>query len=119
MALNGRSHHLGAEPALPISDVADRLAPWIVAASRPLADWYFGEPEVADEIVREWMLRPSSELFVGRAIVAHDGEGAATGASSPWGAVTWRAAGWPTSKRSAARWERDSTRCSRRRRGVT
>jgi ribosomal protein S18 acetylase RimI-like enzyme len=44
-----------------------RLAPWIHQASNPFADWYFGDPEVALEVITEWMARPSSELHLGRA----------------------------------------------------
>lgn len=68
-----RFRDLRDEPGQPTSEIVDELAPWIVAASRPFADWYFGEPDVAAEIVREWIARPTSELFVGRAIVVDDG----------------------------------------------
>jgi ribosomal protein S18 acetylase RimI-like enzyme len=57
------------------SGLVNKLAPWVIAASRPFADWYFGEPEVAAEIVTEWMARPTSELYVGRAIVYDDEHG--------------------------------------------
>jgi ribosomal protein S18 acetylase RimI-like enzyme len=55
--------------------LVDTLAPWVIAASRPFADWYFGQPDVAAEIVTEWMARPTSELYVGRAIVYDDEQG--------------------------------------------
>ena len=48
------------------------LAPWIHAASNPFADWYFGDAEVAGEIIQGWMSRPSSEMFLGRAFLLHD-----------------------------------------------
>jgi ribosomal protein S18 acetylase RimI-like enzyme len=51
----------------------------LVAASRPFADWYFGEPDVAADIVEEWMRRPSSELYAGRAILAEDEQGEVVG----------------------------------------
>jgi ribosomal protein S18 acetylase RimI-like enzyme len=70
-----------AEPPSP--DIVELLAPWIVAASRPFADWYFGEPDVAAEILTEWMVRPSSEVYVGRAIVAEDDEGVIGGCIIP------------------------------------
>jgi ribosomal protein S18 acetylase RimI-like enzyme len=70
-----------AEP--PSTDVVDLLAPWIVDASRPFADWYFGEPDVAAEILTEWMVRPSSEVYLGRAIVAEDDEGVIGGCIIP------------------------------------
>jgi ribosomal protein S18 acetylase RimI-like enzyme len=54
--------------------MVESLAPWVVAASRPFADWYFGAPELADEVLREWMVRRDSEVFVGRAVVEVDAD---------------------------------------------
>lgn len=53
------------------------LAPWIYEASRPFADWYFGDAEVAQDIIAEWMVRPTSEVYVGRAILAESAGGLA------------------------------------------
>lgn len=80
-AVTQRFGSLEGEGTARVAEVAEVAAPWIVAASRPFADWYFGEPAVAEELLREWMLRPDSELYVGRAFVAYDGDGAVTGAA--------------------------------------
>lgn len=50
------------------------LAPWIHQASNPFADWYYGDGEVARDVIAEWMDRPSSELHLGRALLL-SGEG--------------------------------------------
>jgi ribosomal protein S18 acetylase RimI-like enzyme len=50
------------------------LASWIHQASNPFADWYFGDPAVALEVITEWMGRPSSELHLGRARFLVDGD---------------------------------------------
>jgi ribosomal protein S18 acetylase RimI-like enzyme len=50
----------------------ERLAPWVHQASNPFADWYYGDAEVALEVITEWMARPSSELHLGRAILLSD-----------------------------------------------
>lgn len=67
--------HLASELNAPDPAMIAVLAPWVVAASRPFADWYFGEPDVAAEIVEEWMGRSTSEIFAGRAMVYEDGDG--------------------------------------------
>ena len=54
------------------SEFANKLRPCIHDASNPFADWYFGDAETADEIIGEWMERPSSELFLGRGVVMTD-----------------------------------------------
>lgn len=77
--MTGRFRHLWEEADQPTAAVVERLAPLVVAASRPFADWYFGEPDVAAEIVQDWMTRPTSEVFAGRAIVFEDGDGALGG----------------------------------------
>src|SRR5215204_3041554 len=64
-----RFRHLWTEGDAARSQLIPALAPWVYSASRPFADWYFGDPDVAAEILHEWMDRPSSEVFVGRAIV--------------------------------------------------
>jgi ribosomal protein S18 acetylase RimI-like enzyme len=66
------------EPQL--ETLVPQLAPWIHAASNPFADWYFGGAEVAGEIIQEWMARPSSEMFLGRAFLLHDGDAAGSAA---------------------------------------
>jgi ribosomal protein S18 acetylase RimI-like enzyme len=60
-------------------ELVDVMAPWVIDASRPFADWYFGEPDVAAEIIQEWMSRPTSELFAGRSIVYEDTDGGVAG----------------------------------------
>lgn len=66
---------LGDQPDGYGPQVVEQIAPWVVAASRPFADWYFGEPWAAAEILTEWMNRPTSEVFAGRAIVYEDTDG--------------------------------------------
>jgi ribosomal protein S18 acetylase RimI-like enzyme len=68
-----------ADAGEPTADLVQRIAPWVIAASRPFADWYFGEPDVAAEILGEWMGRPTSEVFAGRALLATTDDGAAVG----------------------------------------
>ncbi|MDH3201713.1 MAG: GNAT family N-acetyltransferase [Myxococcales bacterium] len=64
--------HLWEDGAPNSSEFAERLRSWIHDASNPFADWYFGDREAAGEIIGEWMERPSSELYLGRAIVMMD-----------------------------------------------
>jgi ribosomal protein S18 acetylase RimI-like enzyme len=49
-----------------------RALPWIHEASNPYADWFFGERRCAREVIAEWMARPSSELSIGRSILAFE-----------------------------------------------
>lgn len=63
-------HHLQHEAEPAVAELIPVLAPVIYEASRPFADWYFGEPDVAAEIITEWMARPTAEVFVGRAMIA-------------------------------------------------
>jgi ribosomal protein S18 acetylase RimI-like enzyme len=44
--------------------------PWVHAASQPYTDWLFGGRSEALRILAEWMRRPSSEVFIGRAMLA-------------------------------------------------
>lgn len=67
------------EPEAAALQLVDVLAPWVVDASRPFADWYFGAPDVAAEIIEEWMSRPTSELYIGRSIVAEGTDGDVAG----------------------------------------
>jgi ribosomal protein S18 acetylase RimI-like enzyme len=67
-----RFRHLWNESSPPTPATIDLLAPWVIEASRPFADWYFGEPDVAAEILREWMARPGSEIYAGRATLIED-----------------------------------------------
>lgn len=73
-----RFRHL-ADHGEPLTDeVISRLAPLVVDASQPFADWYFNDEELAAEIIDEWMARPSSEVYAGRAVVLeHDDHRAA------------------------------------------
>jgi ribosomal protein S18 acetylase RimI-like enzyme len=74
-----RFRDLGDAPEPPNAATITRLAPWVVEASRPFADWYFGEPDVAAEIIEEWMSRPGSEVYAGRATLIEDDAGVARG----------------------------------------
>ncbi len=70
-----RFRHLVDAAGEPTPATVALLAPWVVAASRPFADWDFGEDWAAAEILQEWMGRPTSEVFAGRAIVYEDDDG--------------------------------------------
>lgn len=77
--MSTRFRQISLESDEPTAETIELLTPWIVAASRPFADWYFGEPDVAAEIIGEWVARPTSELYAGRAIVAEDDTGRPAG----------------------------------------
>jgi len=66
--------HLWTEDAAAGRDLIPQLAPWVHQASQPFADWYFANSELAAEMLREWMDRPTAEVFVGRAIVMTEPE---------------------------------------------
>ena len=57
------------------SELVEKVRPWVHDASNPFADWYFGDAEIAAEIIGEWMERPSSEFYIGRGIVMFDDDG--------------------------------------------
>src|SRR3954463_1102713 len=44
--------------------------PWVHAASQPYIDWLLGGHSPTLRILDQWMRRPSSEVFVGRAVIA-------------------------------------------------
>jgi GNAT superfamily N-acetyltransferase len=46
--------------------------PWVHAAGLPYFDWLLGGRSPALRIVREWLCRPSSELFIGRVVLVED-----------------------------------------------
>lgn len=62
-------HHASQEPDTDRRTVVATLQPWIVEASMPYAEWYFGDADSAAEMMRHWMERPSSELYIGRAML--------------------------------------------------
>jgi ribosomal protein S18 acetylase RimI-like enzyme len=43
--------------------------PWVHAASQPYIDWLLGGRAPAIRVLEQWMRRPSSEVFVGRAVL--------------------------------------------------
>jgi ribosomal protein S18 acetylase RimI-like enzyme len=53
--------------------VAEAL-PWVHEAGCPYVDWFFDGREAARAAVEEWMHRPSSELFIGNAVLLMDGD---------------------------------------------
>jgi ribosomal protein S18 acetylase RimI-like enzyme len=75
----------------PLADAADgRVSPhlqslvrWVHEASNPFADWYFGGPDVAVDMIGEWVCRDSSELYIGRAVMAFP----AGGGEAPMGCL--------------------------------
>jgi ribosomal protein S18 acetylase RimI-like enzyme len=48
------------------------LQPWIHEASNPYADWYFGDEQAAEAFIGSWLVRPDSELYLGRAMLMLD-----------------------------------------------
>jgi ribosomal protein S18 acetylase RimI-like enzyme len=68
-------HHARGPSDARITPHWPQLVQWVHEASNPFADWYFGSGPLAEEIIAEWMERPSSELFIGRAVVAFDDAG--------------------------------------------
>jgi ribosomal protein S18 acetylase RimI-like enzyme len=52
---------------------------WVHEAGRPYFDWFFDGPATARLVLAEWLSRPSSEVFVGRAVVMLDGDEAIGG----------------------------------------
>ena len=67
--------NLQEDEALVSRDLVEKARPWVHDASNPFADWYFGDAEIASEIIGEWMERPSSEFYIGRGIVMFDDDG--------------------------------------------
>jgi ribosomal protein S18 acetylase RimI-like enzyme len=65
-------HHASEQTPTQLYDVVATLQPWVHDASRPYADWYFGDEESAAELIRRWMQRPTSEVYVGRAMLMMD-----------------------------------------------
>jgi GNAT superfamily N-acetyltransferase len=64
--------HLAIEPAAQRFILA--VLPWVIDAGTPYFDWFFGKGEAPRRIER-WMHRPSSEVAIGRTMVAElDGE---------------------------------------------
>ena len=64
--------HLWEDEAPASSEFVEKLRPCIHDAGNPFADWYFGDEQIADEIIGEWMKRSSSEVYLGRGIVLID-----------------------------------------------
>jgi len=71
------------EPKTDLGALITTLSPWVYDASNPFADWYFGDPDAASDILTEWMARPDSELYLGRALLLSDNAG------KPEGAIIW------------------------------
>jgi hypothetical protein len=47
--------------------------PWVHEAGNPYYDWFFGGRERTLAVLGDWMRRPSSEVFVGRAVMLVEG----------------------------------------------
>jgi ribosomal protein S18 acetylase RimI-like enzyme len=67
MTLQAQPRHF--EPA---RDVAVAL-PWVHASAQPYIDWLLGGRAAASELLEQWMRRPSSEVFLERAVLLLDG----------------------------------------------
>ncbi len=89
------TRRLWKEPNPELGALISTLAPWVYDASNPFADWYFGDPEAASDILTEWMARPDSELFVGRSVLLSDVAG------KPEGAIIWARGSQLSSYRAA------------------
>lgn len=74
-----RFRHLATQSDGLSSELVRQLAPLVVDASQPFAEWYFNDKEMAAEIIEEWMARPTSEVYVGRAVVLDHGDRPAAG----------------------------------------
>lgn len=48
------------------------LRSWIHEASNPFADWYFGDEDAAEAFIARWLVRATSELYLGRAMLLLD-----------------------------------------------
>jgi ribosomal protein S18 acetylase RimI-like enzyme len=55
----------------PLHEIAAALR-WIHAAGQPYVDWLLGGSDAAQRILEEWMRRPSSEAFIGRAFAVDE-----------------------------------------------
>ena len=55
----------------PASKISVTL-PWVHAAGQPYIDWLLGDRSAALQILEQWMRHPSSEVFIGRAVVLVD-----------------------------------------------
>jgi ribosomal protein S18 acetylase RimI-like enzyme len=64
-----RYRHLWEEDGGALEPFVAPLVPLVHEASNPFADWFFGEHDLAGVCIGAWLRRPSSELYVGRAIV--------------------------------------------------
>lgn len=56
-----------------LSDEIAAAAPWVHAAGQPYVDWLLGGPATARRILEQWMRRRSSEVYIGRAVIAEEG----------------------------------------------
>jgi ribosomal protein S18 acetylase RimI-like enzyme len=64
--------HLATEPAP--ERYIPAVLPWVIDAGNPYFDWFFGKGQ-APRWIERWMRRPSSEVAIGRVVVAElDGE---------------------------------------------
>jgi ribosomal protein S18 acetylase RimI-like enzyme len=59
----------------PVERWIPKALPWIHEAGNPYYDWFFGGAASAQSALAQWMRRPSSEVFAGRAsLLVHGGE---------------------------------------------
>lgn len=49
-----------------LDNIIPAVLPWIYLAGNPYYDWFFGDSVIANHILRLWMARSSSEIYVKR-----------------------------------------------------
>jgi ribosomal protein S18 acetylase RimI-like enzyme len=61
------------DEAATVGAALEPMLPLVHEAGNPYFDWFFGDRNRARDALREWMNRRSSEVYVGRMVVATDG----------------------------------------------
>jgi hypothetical protein len=51
-----------------LSGYVPHILPWLHEAGNPYFDWFFGNAQTAKSILRRWVVRPSSEVFLKRTV---------------------------------------------------
>jgi ribosomal protein S18 acetylase RimI-like enzyme len=67
MTFQALSAEMDLTPEIPVA------LPWVHAAGQPYIDWLLGGRAAAVRVLERWMSRPSSEVFIGRAVLLLEG----------------------------------------------